>query len=76
MTNFENETMSSSLPKYNLVNRLLKTPTHISIFELLQISPKHKEILTKALVPNDLDVSRLQNMLSNLVAPHYVSFFS
>ena len=63
------------MPKYNLVNQLLKASlSHIFIFKLLQISSKHKEILTKALVPNDLDVSRFQNMVSNLITPHCVSF--
>ena len=56
MINPDHAATSSSLPKYNLVNQLLKTLPHISIFELLQISSKHKEILTKALVLNDLDV--------------------
>ena len=65
---------SSSMPKYNLVNQLLKTPAHISIFELLQISPEHKEIFTKALVPNNLDVSRFQNMVNNLITPYCMSF--
>ena len=58
MTNLDHAAVSSSLPKYNLVNQLLKTLTLISIFELLQISSEHKEIITKALVLNDLNVSR------------------
>ena len=74
MMGFNHATMSSTLPKYNVVNQLLKTPAHISIFELLQISPEHKEILKKALAPKNLDVSRFQNMVNNLVAPHYISF--
>ena len=68
------QTKSSTIPKYSLVNQLLKTPAHISIFELLQISSEHKEIFIKALMPNDLDVNRSQNMVRNLVAPHCVSF--
>lgn len=74
MKNFDHATTSSSLPKYNLVNWLLKTPAHISIFELLQIFLKHKEILTKALVPTDLDMSRFQNMVRIFVSPHCISF--
>ena len=58
VTNPDHAAPSSSLPKYNLVNRLLKTLAHISIFELLQISLEHKEKIANALVPNDLDVSR------------------
>ena len=57
-TNLDQATTSSNTAKYSLVNQLLKTPAHISIFELLQISLEHKEILTKALVSNDLDVNR------------------
>lgn len=74
MPNPDRTVSSSSMSNYKLVNQLLKTPAHISIFKLLQISLEHKEILTKALVPNGLDMSRFQNMVSNLVAPHCVSF--
>lgn len=42
MKNPDRAAPSSSMPKYNLVNQLLKTPTHISIFELLQISLEQK----------------------------------
>lgn len=69
-------TTSSTLPKYSLVNQLLKTPAHIFIFELLQIFLEHKEILNKALVRNELDVCRFQNMVNNLVAPHCVSLLA
>lgn len=57
-TNVEQATTSTHISKYSPVNQLLKTPTHISIFYLLQISLEHKEILTQSLVPNNLDVNR------------------
>ena len=48
---------------YDLVHQLQKTPAQISIFELLELSPLHKEILEKALrvasVPPNLDPNKL-----------------
>ena len=42
---------------YNLVDQLQRTPAQISIFELLELSPKHKQVLEDALrmenVPNN-----------------------
>ena len=47
------------MSSYDLVHQLQKTPAQISIFELLELSPLHKEILEKALhamrVPPNLD---------------------
>ena len=53
-------------------------PTHISIFELLELSPSHKEILEKYLhstnVPTDIDNGRFQAMVNHISLPHYISF--
>ncbi len=57
-TSLDQATKSSTMTKYILVNQLLKNLAHISNLELLQIFLEHKEILTKALVPNELDVNR------------------
>ena len=47
---------------YNLVDQLQRTPTQISIFELLELSPKHKQVLKDALrmanIPNNLDIDQ------------------
>ena len=47
---------------YNLVDHLQRTPTQILTFELLELSPRHKQVLEDALhmenVPNNLDVDQ------------------
>lgn len=40
---------STAVGSYNVVEKLNKTPTQISLFQLLCISPNHKDILDKAL---------------------------
>ena len=67
------------MSSYDILHWLKWTPTQISIFELLDSSPLHKEILEKALwmvnVPNDIDPDRLQAMVNHISSPHYLSFF-
>lgn len=50
----------------------------ISIFELLELSPLHKDILEKALrstnVPIDIDVEWFQAMVNHISSPHYLTF--
>lgn len=45
---------------YNLVDQLQRTPAQISIFELLELSPRHKCVLEDALhianVPKNIDI--------------------
>lgn len=64
--------------QYDLVNQLEKTPTHISIFELLHISPPHKEIIDKALqetlIPTDLLMDQFQAMVGYISSPLYLMF--
>ena len=47
---------------YNLVDKLQRTPTQISIFELLELSPRHKKVLEDALhkenIPKNLDIDQ------------------
>lgn len=54
---------------YNF-EKLKKTPTQISLFELLHISPTHKAILDKALqdsiVDKNMDENTFQPMVGNL----------
>lgn len=63
---------------YNLVDQLQRTPDQISIFELLEFSPRHKHVLKDALctanVPNNIDVDQFQNMVNHLASPHYLTF--
>ena len=51
-----------AMSSYDLVQQLQKTPVQISIFELLELSPLHKEILEKALcvvsVPPNIDLDK------------------
>lgn len=71
-------TTSSTKNEYDLVYRLGKTPTLISILEILCISPSHKAILDKALketyVPIDLNVDKFQAMVGYLSTPHCLTF--
>lgn len=68
----------SALSSYDLVHQLQRTPTQISIFELLELSPLHKEILEKALrttnVPTNIDPDQFQAMGNHISSPHYLSF--
>lgn len=69
---------SSSSSGYSMVEQLKRTNAQISIFELLQLSSAHKEILHKALlttnVPKDLDIDRFQSMVGHLTSSHYLTF--
>lgn len=55
------------------------TLAQISIFELLELSPLHKDILEKALcfanVPMDIDAKKFQAMVNHISSPHYLIFF-
>lgn len=66
---------SSAMSTYDLVNQLQHTLTQISIIELLELSPLHKEILEKALrvasVPIDIDANEFQAMVNHISTPHY-----
>ena len=70
--------ITSKSPNYDLVNQLRRTPAQISIFELLELSPLHKDILEKALrstnVPTDIDAERFQAMVNHISSPHYLTF--
>ena len=54
---------SLAMSSYDLVHQLQKTLAQISIFELLELSPLHKEILEKALhvvsVPQNIDPNKV-----------------
>ena len=67
-----------AISSYDLVHQLQRTPAQISIFELLKLSPLHKEILEKALcmenVPNDIDPDKFQAMVNHISSPHYLYF--
>ena len=67
------------MSSYDLVHQLWKKLAQISIFELLELSPLHKEILEKALrvasVPRNLDPNKFHEMVSHISTPHYLSFF-
>ena len=69
---------STNAASYNILDQLQCTSTQITIFELLKISPTHREILNKALseenVPKDLDLNQFQSMVGHLTLPHYLSF--
>lgn len=55
---------STPTSQYNLLAHLGKTPTQISILELLKMSPMHRAVLDKSLiestVPTDIDVDQFQ----------------
>ena len=63
---------------YSILNQLQRTNTQISIFELLKISPAHRQILDKALteanIPQDIDLEWFQSMVGHLISPYYMSF--
>lgn len=63
--------------KYNLLDHLKKTLAHISILELLRLSPAHREILEKALsgsyVPEDIDIDQFQAMVGH-ITNHILTF--
>lgn len=63
---------------YNLVDQLQRTPAQILIFEILELSPRHKQIFEDALcmenVPNNLDIDQFQNMVNHITTPHYLTF--
>lgn len=62
---------------YNLVDQLQRTPAQISIFKLLELSLRHKQVLEDALqmanVPKNLDFDQFQNMVNHISIPHYLS---
>jgi len=66
------------LSNYNLLDHLGKTPAHISILELLRLSPAHKAILDKALqessVPNNINITQFQSMVASIAAPCHLTF--
>ena len=70
--------ITSKSLNYDLVNQLRRTPAQISIFELLELSPLHKDILEKALrsanIPTDIDAERFQAMVNHISSPHYLTF--
>lgn len=72
------KTIATPSNQYNIVDQLQKIPTQISIFELLKISPSHKEVLEQALMAttilNNLDVCQFQAMVGPLTTPHFLSF--
>ena len=55
---------------YDLMSYLQWTPTQISIFELLELSPLHKVFLEKSLcianVPTDIDDKKFQDMVNHI----------
>ncbi|GLJ28438.1 hypothetical protein SUGI_0559540 [Cryptomeria japonica] len=69
---------STTKPEYALIEQLGKTPTLISILELLRISPTHKAIIDKTLrgtsVPTDLNMDQFQAMVGYLSVPHSLTF--
>ena len=71
-------TPDTTTASYSILNQLQHTNAQISIFELLKISPAHRQILDKALneanVPQDLDLERFQSMVGHLTSPYYMSF--
>lgn len=62
----------------NLIDQLGKTPTQISILELLRISLAHKAILGNNLqessVTHDIDVNQFESMVRYLTTPHLITF--
>ena len=64
--------------RYDVLSQLGKTPTQISILELLTTSPIHKEILEKALleshVPQNINASQFTTMIGNLSAQKHLVF--
>ena len=53
-------------------------PAQISIFELLELSPLHKDLLEKALhstnIPIDIDAEQFQDMVNHISSPHHLTF--
>jgi hypothetical protein len=64
--------------RYDLISQLKKTPAQISILELLDTSPIHKEILEQALqgsrVPENINAAQFQAMIGNLAAQQHLVF--
>ena len=63
---------------YDVLSQLGKSPTQISILELLTTSPIHKEILETALlechVLENINASHFTTMIENLAAKKHVIF--
>lgn len=65
-----------SQPKgqFNLIEKLGRISSQISIFELLHISPTHKAILEKYLqessIPHDIDFNQFEVIVGHLTTPH------
>ena len=72
------QSTTSKISNYDLVSQLQRTPAQISIFELLELSPLHKDILEKALhsasVPMDIDTELFQAMVNHISSPHHLTF--
>jgi len=64
--------------QYNIMDQLHKTPAHISILELLCLSPSHRTIFDKALVeasvPTNLAEEKFQTMVGHITSPPSLSF--
>jgi len=60
------------------MDQLHKTPAHISMLELLRLSPSHKSILDKALaeasIPMNITEEQFQTMVGHITSPHSLSF--
>lgn len=73
------QTTTSRISNYDLVSQLQRTLAQISIFELLELFPLHKDILEKVLVsaniPTNIDAERFQAMVNHISSPHYLTFF-
>ncbi len=69
---------TAKISNYDLVCQLQHTPAQISIFELLELSPLHKDILEKALrsasVPTDIDIDQFQAIVNYISSPHPLAF--
>jgi len=63
---------------YDVLSQLGKTPTQLSILELLTTSPIHKEILEASLlesrVPENINASQFTVMIGNLAAQQHLFF--
>lgn len=74
----ESSTSTPKTGKYNLLEKIEKTSTNISILDIIKISNVHKDILYQTLqglgVPLEVDPTHLQVTMENIIPNEHIFF--
>jgi hypothetical protein len=66
------------ISEFNVVEKLLQTPSKISVFSLLMNSEAHREalqrVLEKAFVEHDVTVDQFDHIVANITSCNNISF--